>query len=594
MAITNFNTENNTFRKLMGSGLCYRVPRFQRDYSWEEKQWDDLWLDICAIMPRHGHETPERDSSHYLGYLVLESQDGKSFAVIDGQQRLTTFSLIVLACLKHLKRLVDKGEDPENNKMRLEQIRQTYIGYLDPVTLNAKNKLELNRNNNSYYRSYLVPLREELPNSGFNESSYLLGLAFKWFEKQVLDYIEKQEGDPGQQLARFIENMSDRLFFTVITVTNQLNAYKVFETLNERGVRLSPVDLIKNYLFSVLGTDVQDEQDELEELDERWGKIMERLGKEDFSDFLHMSWNSRYGSGRNYRSYQRSFVRQSDLFKTICEKVTDRGAVFKLLREMEGDLDAYLALSSPESSKWSAEAKKYINVLHSFFMDSNYFVLLLAVHRQIGQHGFTDKDFTVLLRDIMVIFLRSFFVQGPFSFRGEGQSCYHEVTEKMAQGVLKSRKDMVDALRSLYIDDKDFIAAFSRGKHTFLRREKIVRFILCALETHLSNKAPAPDSVTIEHVLPRNAEDGWGGFRRDEMDTQVNRLGNMTLMPKKDNCDVGIKGYAEKRKKFLESSFAMTLKLAKENETWTPECIGKRQAWMAKQAAAIWRISQFD
>ena len=81
MAATNFKTENNTFRKLTGNGLTYRIPRFQRDYSWGEDEWEDLWTDILASLEGSS------DASHYMGYLVLQSADDKVFDVIDGQQR---------------------------------------------------------------------------------------------------------------------------------------------------------------------------------------------------------------------------------------------------------------------------------------------------------------------------------------------------------------------------------------------------------------------------------------------------------------------------------------------------------------------------
>ena len=98
MSATNFITENNTYRKLIGNGLTYSIPRFQRDYSWTEDEWEDLWADILGTIQVDG------EPAHYMGYLVLQSQDEKSFDVIDGQQRLTTLTLIVLAALKTLKR----------------------------------------------------------------------------------------------------------------------------------------------------------------------------------------------------------------------------------------------------------------------------------------------------------------------------------------------------------------------------------------------------------------------------------------------------------------------------------------------------------
>jgi uncharacterized protein with ParB-like and HNH nuclease domain len=137
MSATNFNTKNDTYRKLMGNGLTYRIPPFQRDYSWTEEEWEDLWSDIVSTL------SPDGESAHYMGYLVLQSQDDKVFDVIDGQQRLTTLSLIVLATLKNLQRLITAGKDPQRTQQRLEQLRQTYVGYLDPVTLVPRAKLRL-------------------------------------------------------------------------------------------------------------------------------------------------------------------------------------------------------------------------------------------------------------------------------------------------------------------------------------------------------------------------------------------------------------------------------------------------------------------
>ena len=77
------------------------------------------------------------------------------------------------------------------------------------------------------------------------------------------------------------------LFFTVITVTDELNAYKVFETLNSRGVRLSSTDLLKNYLFSVLDTNSKS-QYELDILEKRWLQMEARLQSEKFPDFLRV------------------------------------------------------------------------------------------------------------------------------------------------------------------------------------------------------------------------------------------------------------------------------------------------------------------
>jgi len=89
MAIMNFNTTNSTFRQLLGNGLSYHVPPFQRDYSWTDDEWDDFWQDIHGLFEEDG------ELAHYMGYLVLQSSDNKRFDIIDGQQRLTTISIIL-------------------------------------------------------------------------------------------------------------------------------------------------------------------------------------------------------------------------------------------------------------------------------------------------------------------------------------------------------------------------------------------------------------------------------------------------------------------------------------------------------------------
>lgn len=571
MAATNFKTENNTFRKLIGNGLTYRIPRFQRDYSWSNDEWEDLWADILSTLNSDG------EPSHYMGYLVLQSADDKTFDVIDGQQRLTTLSLIVLAVLKNVQRLIDAKNEAEPNTQRLNQIRQTYVGYLDPVTLIARPKLTLNRNNNNYYQTYLVPL-ERLPQRGFRASEHLLRKAFEWFDKRVADYLRASTGDEGKRLAQLVEDVSDRLFFTVITVTDELNAYKVFETLNARGVRLSATDLLKNHLFSVLDRGGETDH-ELRNLEDRWEAIVGRLQSENFPDFLRVHWNSRH-----------SFARQADLFKTIRARVTSREGVFQLLRGMEEDLDTYLALSSPEASEWSQDDKQHASVLKTFRVRQP-FPLLLAARR-----AFDAADFTGLLRATMVISLR-YNVIGAYS-TAEQERTYNAVAERIAKDEFTHLAQALQAMRNVYVDDRTFRAAFSEKtiRTTDSRNSRVARFILCAIEKHLSGQEHVfiSDAFNIEHVLPQNAPDGWGGFSGEEADSLVYRLGNMTLMQSGANRQAGIQEYSEKRALFMQSGFEITRKLANDNAEWTPQRIAAWQSWMADQATSIWRIAQLS
>jgi hypothetical protein len=571
MAATNFKAENNTFRKLIGNGLTYSIPRFQRDYSWTDEEWEDLWLDLTGTLE------PSGEPAHYMGYLVLQSADDKTFEVIDGQQRLTTVSIIVLAALKNIQRLVVAGNDADANRQRAEQIRQTYVGYLDPVTLVARPKLTLNRNNNSYYQDFLVPLGH-LPQRGLRASEHLLRKAFEWFDKQVSQWLAKSTGNEGMRLAQLVEHLSDKLFFTVITVTDELNAYKVFETLNARGVRLSATDLLKNYLFSVLDRG-QSVDHELRALEERWETMVGKLQAENFPDFLRVHWNSR-----------RPFARQAELFKTIRGQISTREAVFQLLRDMEQDLDTYLALTSPEDSDWPKDVKTLVRALRTFNVRQP-FPLLLAAKR-----AFDAADFAGLVRATVVISMR-FNVIGGFG-AGEQERTYNGVAERIARGELPGLGPALAAMHAIYPSDDSFRAAFAEKtiRTSQTRNNRVVRFILCALERHLSGTELdfVDGSFNIEHVLPQNPQAGWEAFNDAEAETMTYRLGNMTLMAAGANRDLANAPYATKRPAYERSPYAITRKLATDHADWTPERLAAHQNWMAAQATAVWRLAQLS
>lgn len=571
MTATNFNTENRTYRQLLGNGLVYRIPRFQRDYSWDEEHWEDLWDDILGTLPADG------EPAHYMGYLVLQTGDNRIFEVIDGQQRLTTLSLIVLASMRLLAKHATEAQSAEPNKRRLEQLRATYIGYLDPVTLTTRNKLELNRNNDTYYRDYLVTLAEHLPQRGFPASTHAMRKAFEWFERRLRDWV-KTEADAGMALARFIDTMSDKLFFTVITVADELNAYKVFETLNARGVRLSATDLLKNYLFSVLARGGESAH-ELDELERRWENLVGRLGQESFPDFLRMHWNSRSG-----------FARQSELFKTIRNRIETREAVFQLLREMDEDIDTYLALTQPEGSQWPVAWKKSAQELRMFSVRQPY-PMLMAARRQLA-----DGDFEALLRATVVIAFRYNIIGSQHT--SEQERIYHSAAIKLYKAEAQSLGDVLEALRPVYRGDEAFRADFAEKsiKTTQSRNAKIVRYLLSKLGRQAGGIDFDPESAsyTIEHILPQSPQAGWEAFSDRDLENFVYRLGNMVMLEAGKNRDLANKPYLEKRSVMQTSGLALTRSLAEENAEWTPERVVARQQQLARLATAVWRIAQLS
>ncbi|MFN0072839.1 MAG: DUF262 domain-containing protein, partial [Chloroflexota bacterium] len=146
------NTRTTNLIELLGNGSVYRVPPYQRDYSWTEEQWDDLWTDILRV---HEHLS-ER---HYMGALVVEAKSDREFQIIDGQQRLATLSILALAVIDRLNSMPGDAVISEANRERAAALRSRFIGEKDPASLVESSKLFLNETDDAFYQDYLVQLR---------------------------------------------------------------------------------------------------------------------------------------------------------------------------------------------------------------------------------------------------------------------------------------------------------------------------------------------------------------------------------------------------------------------------------------------------
>ena len=258
------------------------------------------------------------------------------------------------------------------------------------------------------------------------------------------EYTKIAGGDEGVTLASLVESISDRLFFTVISVTDELNTYKVFEMLNARGIRLSSADLLKNHLLSVLYGD-KDHLHEMKVLEDRWEAMVTCLGSENLPDFLLVYWISRH-----------TFVRQSELFRTIRSSVTSREEVFELLQGMEEDMNTYLALTQVESSQWPADLKEYIRDLQ-WLRVRQPFPLLVAAYRMLSV-----SDFERVLRNCIAISFRYIVIGSQPTNKQE--SIYYSVAQKISSGDISTAAAVLEAMQFVYPSDDEFRSAFSAKK----------------------------------------------------------------------------------------------------------------------------------
>lgn len=322
------NTSTSTFLELIGNGRLYKVPPYQRDYSWTEEQWEDLWTDIVDLAERP-------DDTHYMGALVVEGRSDREFAVIDGQQRIATLSLLALAVIGRLLALAEAGIDVHDNRQRADALRARFIGEKDPASLVEASKLTLNETDNAFYQDYLVQLRSPLNARGLPKSNRLLWECFSYFKRQVEAWSAATPD--GARLARLLSETAGRqLMFIRIAVDDELNAYTVFETLNARGLELSATDLLKNYLFSRLRTAA-----DLQALQRRWQALMATVRQERFPEFL-----------RYHLQCELRRVRSQRLFKLVRERVQSGQDVFALLEALERRAEVFAALFDPQHAYW--------------------------------------------------------------------------------------------------------------------------------------------------------------------------------------------------------------------------------------------------
>ena len=172
-------TSTLNLKNLLGNGRSYLVPAFQRDYSWREEHWEDLWLDLLDL-------TTRKSSQHYMGSLVLmQNENLEEYTIIDGQQRIATLSILILCVIARLKEMADAGTESPENRERAALLRGGFIGAKQPGSLVEASKLKLNRNDDDFYQGTLVQLEKPASERSLGDSEKQLWGAYKYFFQQI-------------------------------------------------------------------------------------------------------------------------------------------------------------------------------------------------------------------------------------------------------------------------------------------------------------------------------------------------------------------------------------------------------------------------
>lgn len=550
------NTNTSNFSAVMGNNRSFSVPKFQRDYSWETEQWDDLWQDIVTMIEEH--------DEHYMGYLVLQTKDDKHFYIIDGQQRFTTIILLILAAIKNIKRLIENGIDSDSNERRVKTLLNLYIGKEDPVTLEYDNVLELNRNNNPYFKDYIVKMGE-LRVRNLKATEKLMKRCFEFYDQKL-----KGRFSTGQDYASFIQNVVDNLYFTQIVVNDEMNAFRVFETLNARGVQLSSSDLLKNYLFSLVDRG-KTHQSYIEVLENKWSRLTDNIRAEKLPEFLRYYWNTKHKS-----------IRSKDVFKTIRSEIKIDSQVFELMNELIDYSDIYMALGDKNDEMWKEDmdVQEYIGLLRLFGLKQPYSLLMAA------KKSLDNNSFKKLLKTVIVICFR-----------------YNVICDKnpndqelpfnnMAMVISMEKRADYSLLNPVIVDDSVFEGAFREKSFPYnSRNAKIIRYILGKIEYFKGqtlNVKYDDENASIEHVIPQLYDENWN-VDEDKASRLIFRLGNTCLLEKQLNRELQNDSFDDKKKVYARSKYYYAGRIAEES-SWDEDKIIKYQSEMAHTVSSIWHV----
>ena len=296
------------------NNVIFRIPDYQRGYAWNDQQLEDFWEDLNNL-------TDTRD--HYMGMLslkelkegsieklegekwIVEQKKYKAYHIVDGQQRLTTF-IILLSCILDFSE--SKGINYLNSES-LEQISSRYIvEYKLPEKILKAYKFGYEADNPSFDYLRFKILKEDA--SGYlHETFYTYNLekAKAFFNKQLKNYYEK---NGGNWLETFFNKLVNNLKFNIHNINDDFDVFVAFETMNNRGKKLSNLEILKNrliYLITIYDESVIDTETKNQlrkEINEAWKEVYFQLGRNknhllNDDEYLKNHWTLFFKYSRN-------------------------------------------------------------------------------------------------------------------------------------------------------------------------------------------------------------------------------------------------------------------------------------------------------
>lgn len=544
-----------TVRKLLEPAqTAYKVPIYQRPYAWQEDQWREFIDDVKSL-------TLGQDL--FLGSIVVVPQDlhragVNYFEVVDGQQRLATL-LIWFSAIRDTE--VEKG-----NGAFADHINKTFLfsrefeGNMEKLIP----KLTLGNHDNN---TFLKILEHE---GGVQDD--LLSQCYSFFKKHACEYS-------------LIDTLLDNVYIIHINAMNHFNAFRLFETLNDRGLELSAVDLIKNFILMRL-TSQNAKSQNIDQTIQNWNEMYQKIGNNEPVKFLRRYTMSRY----------KGKIAETKLYETIKSKVQNFSIdqILDFVKDINSKASIYKKVI--DNGFNSLEINTALSHLAMVEVGPSY-TLLMKLFSFFEDDKLQKSQMMEVLQMIETFHVR-------WGICGQATSALDQIYNDISNDIKNDNIDQCIKLvrerftKELKAGADDFTFERSFKTRSFRSSELRTKYILWKLSDPTGETIPDINIIETEHIMPQTLSEDWYVYliektrkTRDEIglmwEENLNRIGNLTIMKGDWNARNSNKLFEVKKSNYINSEFTVTSELSSLSE-WTFDGIEERSAVLSHKALAKW------
>lgn len=548
-------------RDLYGkAGAKFKVPEYQRGYEWEQKHFEDLWVDLERV--------DNGVDMHYLGNIIIlkeRDDETKLFSIVDGQQRLVTISLLTMA-IRDVQ-----GLDNDDDRI-IEDILNTY------PTGDPERKLILYNDDQDHQF-------EQLWNKNTTEVDGKVWDAYEFFTRKLATLDEDEIED-------LKTNLVNKMRIVETTSEDTSLAYMVFQSQNERGKDVEPQILAKARVFGE-AENLEDPTDQ-REVKGRWQEIYRQLERELGSPRFRDEFRVRRPLAQilvNSSSPTPPRIDKSALYRNFDETLQNHSDILDFVKWFDDQTNEYLQLSSGSyeinGRDIPRDAKRHLQYFNSISTHAE--ALSLAIKNNVDDETLLEEYF----RLASVLGMR-------MELGGRRSEEKRDAVYTTARDVRRTddiRSTLINAVEDKTPTDAEIIEHLKANDMT-IRGQWGFRTTLILSSIEEERRGPWRidfDDLHVEHVAPRRTFDDskyttWQrdlDVERDEFEDHKNRLGNLTLLSPSDHGELDESSFTAKRRTYRDSDIQITEELS-DYDDWTSEDIRSRTERLANELTERW------